>query len=259
MTINSTPSAKPRQFRAQVRHTIQPAGLRSGRLRFIDLVGLTHLVRAGIKARDRRRLVMLTVPRREPGRTLELTGMASMFPMPSSVEEAAYGTAMPSSSREMFGLRATGSRDASGTAGERAGSTGTSSPPNSGERAVMESANSNSENLAARDQSTGDLIRQLSEQVSRLVRDEVKVAQLEMTRKGKQAGLGIGLSGGSGLIALYGVACLLAAAVVALSGVVAAWLAALITGACCWLSLQQPRWWGKDGCGKLRHRSLSRQ
>jgi VIT1/CCC1 family predicted Fe2+/Mn2+ transporter len=95
----------------------------------------------------------------------------------------------------------------------------------------MESANSNSENLAARDQSTGDLIRQLSEQVSRLVRDEVKVAQLEMTRKGKQAGLGIGLLGGSGLIALYGVACLLAAAVVALSGVVAAWLAALITGA----------------------------
>lgn len=130
--------------------------------------------------------------------------------MPSSVEEAAYGTAMPSSPREMFGLCATGYRDASGTAGERAGSTGTSSPPNSGERTVVESANSNSENLAAQDQSTGDLIRQLSEHVSRLVRDEVKVAQLEMTRKGKQAGLGVGLLGGSGLIALYGVACLLA-------------------------------------------------
>jgi hypothetical protein len=51
---------------------------------------------------------MLTVPQREPRRILELTGMASMFPVPSSVEEAAYGTAMPSSSQEMFGLRATG-------------------------------------------------------------------------------------------------------------------------------------------------------
>jgi VIT1/CCC1 family predicted Fe2+/Mn2+ transporter len=95
----------------------------------------------------------------------------------------------------------------------------------------MENANSNSENPAAQDQSTGDLIRQLSEQVSRLVRDELKVAQLEMTRKGKQAGLGIGMLGGSGLIALYGVACLLAGAVIALSAVVAAWLAALIVGA----------------------------
>ena len=95
----------------------------------------------------------------------------------------------------------------------------------------MENANSNSENPAAQDQSTGDLIRQLSEQVSRLVRDELKVAQLEMTRKGKQAGLGIGMLGGSGLIALYGVACLLAGAVIALSAVVAAWLAALIAGA----------------------------
>jgi VIT1/CCC1 family predicted Fe2+/Mn2+ transporter len=95
----------------------------------------------------------------------------------------------------------------------------------------MENANSKNENLAAQDQSTGDLIRQLSEQVSRLVRDELKVAQLEMTRKGKQAGLGIGMLGGSGLIALYGVACLLAGGVIALSAVVAAWLAALIAGA----------------------------
>jgi hypothetical protein len=67
----------------------------------------------------------------------------------------------------------------------------------------MENANSNSENPAAQDQSTGDLIRQLSEQVSRLVRDELKVAQLEMTRKGKQAGLGIGMLGGPGEPAIW--------------------------------------------------------
>jgi len=83
---------------------------------------------------------------------------------------------------------------------------------------------------AAQGSSTGDLVKQLSEQVSVLVRDELKLARLEMTAKGKQAGLGAGMLGGSGLIALYGVACLLACAVIAISGVVAAWLAALIVG-----------------------------
>ena len=79
--------------------------------------------------------------------------------------------------------------------------------------------------------STGELVKQLSEQVSELVRDELKLAQLEMSRKGKQAGLGIGLLGGSSLAALYGVACLLACAILAISEVITAWLAALIVGA----------------------------
>jgi hypothetical protein len=71
----------------------------------------------------------------------------------------------------------------------------------------------------------------LSEQVSVLMGDEFKLAQLEMTRKGRQAGVGIGMLGGSGLIALYGAGCLLACMIIAISGVVAAWLAALIVGA----------------------------
>ncbi len=49
----------------------------------------------------------------------------------------------------------------------------------------------------------------LSEQVSVLVRDELKLARLEMTSKGKQAALGAGLFGASGVIAIYGVGCLL--------------------------------------------------
>jgi uncharacterized membrane protein YqjE len=81
------------------------------------------------------------------------------------------------------------------------------------------------------ERSTGELVKALSEQVSALVREELKLAQLEMTRKGKQAGVGIGMLGGSGLIALYGAGCLLACVIIALSGVVAAWLAALIVGA----------------------------
>jgi Putative Actinobacterial Holin-X, holin superfamily III len=83
---------------------------------------------------------------------------------------------------------------------------------------------------AAEDRSAGELVKQLSEQVSALVRDELKLAQLEMTRKGKQAGFGVGMLGGSALIALYAVGCLIACAIIALSGAVAAWLAALIVG-----------------------------
>jgi hypothetical protein len=79
--------------------------------------------------------------------------------------------------------------------------------------------------------SAGELVKRLSEQVSVLVRDELKLAQLEMSRKGKQAGVGAGMLGGSGLVAFYGVGCLLACAIIGLSRVVQPWLAALIVGA----------------------------
>ena len=70
----------------------------------------------------------------------------------------------------------------------------------------------------------------MTEQVSVLIRDELKLAQLEMASKGKQAALGAGMFGASGVVALYGVGCLLACVIIAISGVVAAWLAALIVG-----------------------------
>jgi Putative Actinobacterial Holin-X, holin superfamily III len=78
--------------------------------------------------------------------------------------------------------------------------------------------------------SAGELVKQLSEQVPVLVREELKLAQLEMTRKGRQAGAGIGMLGGGGLLALYGAGCLIACVVIAISGVLAAWLSALIVG-----------------------------
>ncbi len=81
------------------------------------------------------------------------------------------------------------------------------------------------------ERSAGELVKELTELVPRLVRDEIKLAQVEMAQKGKQLGIGVGASAGSGLIALYGVGCLLACAIIAMSGVVAAWLAALIVGA----------------------------
>ena len=70
----------------------------------------------------------------------------------------------------------------------------------------------------------------LSEQASALIRDELRLARLEMTSKGKQAALGTGMFGVSGVTAFYGIGCLLAGAIIAISGAVAAWLAALIVG-----------------------------
>lgn len=82
----------------------------------------------------------------------------------------------------------------------------------------------------APERSTGELVKLMSQQVSTLVRDELKLAQLEMTRKGKQAGISAGMFGGSGLIALYGLGALIACAVLGVSRVLAPWLAALAVG-----------------------------
>lgn len=78
--------------------------------------------------------------------------------------------------------------------------------------------------------SLGELVGQVSEQTSRLIRDELRLAQAEMTAKAKKAGIGAGLFGGAGIIALYALECLVAAAILALAGPVPAWAAALIIG-----------------------------
>jgi uncharacterized membrane protein YqjE len=78
--------------------------------------------------------------------------------------------------------------------------------------------------------STAELVQQLSEQVSRLVRQEMQLAKLELAEKGKRTGLGVGLIGGGGLFVAYGIATLIAAAVLGLATVWPAWLAALVVG-----------------------------
>jgi hypothetical protein len=79
--------------------------------------------------------------------------------------------------------------------------------------------------------STAELIQRATEQVSRLVRDEFQLAKIELAEKGKRAGIGAGLFGGGGLFAFYGVAVLVAAAVLGLAEVLDPWLAALVVGA----------------------------
>jgi hypothetical protein len=104
-------------------------------------------------------------------------------------------------------------------------------------KAVSAMVSSSAQFPPEREASTGELVKPLSEQVSMLVRDELKMAGLELTRTGRFASLGMGMSslgmgmyGASGLVALYAIACLLAAAIIAIAGEVRPWLAALIVG-----------------------------
>jgi uncharacterized membrane protein YqjE len=78
------------------------------------------------------------------------------------------------------------------------------------------------------DPTLGALVHDMTQQLSTLVRDEMRLAQAEMTQKGKAAGLGIGLFGAAGVVALFGVGTLIATVILALALAIPAWLAALI-------------------------------
>ena len=80
------------------------------------------------------------------------------------------------------------------------------------------------------DRPIGDLVRQLSDQTTTLVRQEIELAKAEMTAKGKQVGIGAGAFGAAGLVGLYAVGAITACLILALSTAVAGWLAALIVG-----------------------------
>src|SRR5436309_2787478 len=71
------------------------------------------------------------------------------------------------------------------------------------------------------DASISELVKQLSEQTSRLARQEVELAKAELQVKGKRAGI----------FGFYALGALVAAAVLGLATAVAAWLAGLIVTA----------------------------
>jgi len=79
-----------------------------------------------------------------------------------------------------------------------------------------------------REQSTGDLVKQLTQQVSTLVRQEVELAKVEMADKGKKAGVGLGMFGGAGVAALLGLGALTAFLILVLHQAIPAWAAALV-------------------------------
>ena len=77
-------------------------------------------------------------------------------------------------------------------------------------------------------QTLGALVHQLSQQIPELIRSEIRLAQAEVTEKGKRAGVGVGMFSVAGLLAFFALACLITTAILGLANVVDAWLAALI-------------------------------
>lgn len=85
--------------------------------------------------------------------------------------------------------------------------------------------------VSARDASSAELVTRLTQQSTELIRNELRLAQAEMTVKAKHAGMGAGLFGGAGIVAFCGIGTLIATAIMALSLVFPGWLAALVVTA----------------------------
>ena len=81
---------------------------------------------------------------------------------------------------------------------------------------------------APSDLPVGELLKRATEQTSRLVREELRLAQLEMQEKAKHAGIGVGLFGAAGVVALFGAAVSSPPPSSLLATALDAWLAALI-------------------------------
>lgn len=76
--------------------------------------------------------------------------------------------------------------------------------------------------------SIGELLKQLSQETTQLVRQEIELAKAEVTEKGKKAGLGVGMFGAAGMVGFLALAALTACFILALSIPLAGWVAALI-------------------------------
>ena len=79
-----------------------------------------------------------------------------------------------------------------------------------------------------RNASTAELVKELSREVSQLVREEIALAKAEMTEKGKQAGVGAGMLSGAAVLGLAAVGGSMAFLILVLDSWMPGWLAALI-------------------------------
>jgi hypothetical protein len=81
------------------------------------------------------------------------------------------------------------------------------------------------------DRPVGELLRDLSEQTTTLVKQELDLAKAELTQKGRQAGMGAGMFGGAGAVGFLALGALTACFIAALDTAMSLWLAALIVAA----------------------------
>jgi uncharacterized membrane protein YqjE len=102
-------------------------------------------------------------------------------------------------------------------------------PGSTGATAVTTADHGTTTSTGHAEPSAAELVTRLTQQSTELIRSELKLAQAEMTAKAKHAGIGAGLFGGAGVIALYAVGALVATIILALVALgLAPWLSALI-------------------------------
>ena len=82
-----------------------------------------------------------------------------------------------------------------------------------------------------RERPVGELLKQLAEETSTLVRKELDLAKAELKQQGKEAGIGIGMFGGAGIAGLLALGSLTAFVIALLATGMKVWVAALIVTA----------------------------
>lgn len=82
-----------------------------------------------------------------------------------------------------------------------------------------------------RERPTRQLVKDLSQQITTLARQEIELAKAEMVEKGRKAGLGAGMLAGGAVAGLAGLGAFTAFLVLALAEAMPAWLAALLVTA----------------------------
>jgi predicted lipid-binding transport protein (Tim44 family) len=92
----------------------------------------------------------------------------------------------------------------------------------------MAADNNNHGEADLRERPIGELLKQLSQETTTLVKQELDLAKAEVAQKGQQAGKGVGMFGGAGVMGLLALGALTAFFIMLLDGAVANWLAALI-------------------------------
>ncbi|HET6964417.1 MAG TPA: phage holin family protein [Acidimicrobiales bacterium] len=84
--------------------------------------------------------------------------------------------------------------------------------------------------MSVEGKSTADLFRDLSNEMTALVHQEIELAKVELAEKTKKVGAGAGLFGGAAVTGLLAAGALVAAAIAGIATVLSVWLAALIVG-----------------------------
>lgn len=80
------------------------------------------------------------------------------------------------------------------------------------------------------DQPIGEIAKNLTSDMSLLLRQEIELAKAEMAQKGRTAAPGLGMIGGAGVVALCAAGALTACLVLVFSLFLSDWAAALIVG-----------------------------